>query len=70
SRVLKNDLPGDRASMDFAVLLEWDNIYYTEPITETSALKSIVRLGLIQWQMRPYAGFEELMQQAEYFVDS
>lgn len=70
SRVLKNYLPGDRASMDFAVLLEWDNIYYTEPITETSALKSIVRLGLIQWQMRPYAGFEELMQQAEYFVDS
>ncbi|GAK92922.1 carbon-nitrogen hydrolase [Nonlabens ulvanivorans] len=70
SRVLKNYLDGDAASMEFAVLLEWDNIYYTKPITETSALKSTVRLGLIQWQMRPYSGFDELMQQVEYFVDA
>lgn len=70
TRVLKNYLAGDKASMDFAVLLEWDNIYYTKPITETSAKKSIVRLGLVQWQMRPYTGFEALMQQVEYFVDS
>ncbi|GAL75245.1 aliphatic amidase AmiE [Nonlabens ulvanivorans] len=70
SRVLKNYLDGDKASMEFAVLLEWDNIYYTKPVTETTALKSTVRLGLIQWQMRPYSGFDELMQQVEYFVDA
>ncbi|AZQ43585.1 bifunctional GNAT family N-acetyltransferase/carbon-nitrogen hydrolase family protein [Nonlabens ponticola] len=70
SRVLKNYLDGDKASMEFGVLLEWDNIYYTQPVTDTVALKSTVRLGLIQWQMRPYSGIEELMQQVEYFVDS
>ncbi len=70
SRVLKNYLDGDKASLEYAVLLEWDNIYFTKPITETTALKSTVRLGLVQWQMRPYSGFEELMQQAEYFIDA
>jgi len=37
---------------------------------KTTTKKSIVRLGLIQWQMRPYKNFEELMQQAEYFIDA
>ena len=32
--------------------------------------KSIVRLGLIQWQMRLYQNFDELMQQVEFFVDA
>ncbi len=72
SRVLKNYLDGDKASMEYAVLLEWDNIYYTAPLKkdDTATIKSTVRLGLIQWQMRPYSGIEELMQQVEYFVDS
>ncbi|WP_124981783.1 bifunctional GNAT family N-acetyltransferase/carbon-nitrogen hydrolase family protein [Nonlabens xiamenensis] len=72
SRVLKNYLDGDEASKEYAVLMEWDNIYYTKPVTEntTTSLKSTVRLGLVQWQMRPYSGFEELMQQVEYFVDA
>lgn len=72
SRVLKNYLDGDKASMEYAVLLEWDNIYYTAPLKkdDTATVKSTVRLGLIQWQMRPYSGIEELMQQVEYFVDS
>ncbi len=72
SRVLKNYLDGDKASMEYGVLLEWDNIYYTAPLKkdDTTTVKSTVRLGLIQWQMRPYSGIEELMQQAEYFVDS
>lgn len=72
SRVLKNYLDEDAASKQYAVLLEWDNIYYTEPhkADDTTTVKSTVRLGLIQWQMRPYGGFEELMQQVEYFVDA
>ncbi|BAO54363.1 bifunctional GNAT family N-acetyltransferase/carbon-nitrogen hydrolase family protein [Nonlabens marinus] len=72
TRVLKNYLDEDAASKQYAVLLEWDNIYYTAPLKadDTKTVKSTVRLGLIQWQMRPYAGIEELMQQVEYFVDS
>lgn len=70
ARVLKGYLEGDKESKDYAVLLEWDNVYY-EKKTDTAAIKkTIIRLGLIQWQMRLYKNFDELMQQAEYFVDA
>ena len=57
-------------SKDYAVLLEWDNIYYEKPTTKATTIKKVVRLGLVQWQMRPYKNVEELMQQAEYFIDA
>ena len=69
-RVLKGYLEGDTASHEYAVLMEWDNIYYTKKSKKASAVKTIVRLGLIQWQMRTYNSLDELMQQVEYFVDS
>jgi predicted amidohydrolase/GNAT superfamily N-acetyltransferase len=70
TRILKGYLDGDKDSNEFAVLLEWDNIYYEKPTTKASAKKKVVRLGLIQWQMRPYKDLIEVMQQAEYFVDA
>lgn len=70
ARILKGYLEGDEASHEFAVLLEWDNIYYEKPITKVSVTKKIVRLGLIQWQMRPYKDVEHLLNQAEYFIDA
>ncbi len=70
SKVLKGYLAGDEASNDFAVLLEWDNIYYEKPVEKAVTKKKVVRLGLIQWQMRPYKNLEDLMQQAEYFIDA
>lgn len=70
SKILKNYLRGDEASNEYAVLLEWDNIYYEKPVHKAATKKSIVRLGLIQWQMRPYSNLGELMQQAEFFVDA
>ncbi len=70
SKVLKGYLEGDEASNEYAVLLEWDNIYYTKKSKQVARNKSIVRLGLIQWQMRPYKNFDDLMQQAEFFVDA
>lgn len=70
SKILKNYLEGDAHSKDYAVLLEWDNLYYEKKSEAPSAIKTVVRLGLIQWQMRPYSNLEGLMQQAEYFVDA
>lgn len=70
SKILKGYLRGDKESGEYAVLLEWDNIYYERPNKKATTKKKIVRLGLIQWQMRPYKNREELMQQAEYFVDA
>lgn len=69
-RILKDYLDSDKASSGFAVLLEWDNIYYEEPTKVTATKKKIVRLGLIQWQMRPYDSLDDLLQQAEYFIDT
>lgn len=70
SKILKGYLEGDEASNEFAVLLEWDNIYYEKKAVKAKIKKKVVRLGLIQWQMRLYASLTELMQQAEYFVDT
>jgi predicted amidohydrolase len=50
--------------------MKWDNVYYEKKTRKAASNKKIVRLGLIQWQMRLYKDLEELMQQAEYFVDS
>lgn len=69
-RVLKGYLEGDAASEEYAVLLEWDNIYYEKKQINPVATKKVVRLGLIQWQMRPYKSLDDLMEQAEYFVDA
>ncbi len=70
AKILKGYLEGDKESNEFAVLLEWDNIYYEKPTTQASVKKTVVRLGLVQWQMRAYKDIDELMQQAEFFIDA
>ncbi|MFD1063268.1 bifunctional GNAT family N-acetyltransferase/carbon-nitrogen hydrolase family protein [Winogradskyella litorisediminis] len=70
SKVMKGYLEGDAASNEYAVLMEWDNIYYKKPTKKAITKKSIVRLGLIQWQMRPYKNLDALLQQAEFFIDA
>ena len=70
SKILKGYLEGDEASNEFAVLLEWDNIYYEKQTKTATTKKKVIRLGLIQWQMRLYKDLEELMNQAEYFIDA
>jgi GNAT superfamily N-acetyltransferase len=47
SKILKGYLEGDRDSGEFAVLLEWDNIYYQKPSKIAKTKKKVVRLGLI-----------------------
>jgi len=69
-RVIKGYLDGDTDSNEVAVLMEWDNIYYQRASKKAASKKSVVRIGLIQWQMRPYKKLEDLLQQAEYFVDA
>lgn len=70
SRILKGYLEGDKASNEFAVLMKWDNIYYHKQEPKANTKKTVVRLGLIQWQMRPYKDVDSLIQQAEYFIDA
>jgi predicted amidohydrolase len=69
-KILTDYMPGDEESKNYAVLLEWDNIYYTKKTKKLSTQKSVVRLGLIQWQMRQYKTVDELFEQVEFFVDA
>ncbi|RYD55401.1 MAG: GNAT family N-acetyltransferase [Sphingobacteriales bacterium] len=69
-KVLKKYMPGDEESKDYAVLLQWFNVYYVSELKHMFNVKTFVRLGLIQWQMRPYGSINELFKQAEYFVDA
>mgnify|MGYP006267310701 CR=1 FL=1 len=69
-KVMKNYMEEDVASNEYAVLLEWDNIYYEKPRKTASTDKRVVRLGLVQWQMRLYQDLDEVIRQAEFFVDA
>ena len=69
-RIIKNYLEDDKSSNEFAVLLEWNNIYYDDSPRFINTTKSIIRLGLVQWQMRPLTNLEEFFNQAEFFIDA
>lgn len=69
-KIITNYLSGDSESLEYAALLMWNNVLYSEPTATPVTKKSVVRLGLVQWQMRNYRELEDLMQQVEYFVDT
>ncbi len=69
-RVIRNYIPEDRKSRSYAVWLEWNNIYYEAKKKLIWGRKSNVRLGTVQWQMRIFQSFEDLLQQVEFFVDT
>lgn len=70
TKIIKGYLEGDEDSNDYAILLEWDNVYYKRTTSKARIKKTVVRLGLIQWQMRLYKDFDDLINQAEYFIDA
>lgn len=70
AKIITGYLEEDTESNKYAVLLEWDNIYYEKPSKKPVTIKKVVRIGLIQWQMRSYKNLEEVMQQAEFFIDA
>jgi predicted amidohydrolase/ribosomal protein S18 acetylase RimI-like enzyme len=69
-KIIKNYFEGDTESLDYAVLLQWDNVFYEPQPSKLLTGKSVIRLGLIQWQMRHYSSLEEMFEQAEFFVDA
>ncbi len=69
-KVLINYLEGDTDSLEYAALLEWNNVYYQEKEVLVNAPKDVIRLGLVQWQMRHFPNLEAFIEQAEFFVDA
>lgn len=69
-KLLRNYLPDDLESREHATLLQWDNVYYEAPNKRKLFQKEVVRLGLVQWQMRTYQGLEDMFNQVEFFVNT
>lgn len=70
-RIIRDYLPDDKDSRGYATVLEWSNIHYQE--REPSVIRSndsTVRIGTVQWQMRPMKSVDELINQVEFFVDA
>ncbi|WP_028296125.1 carbon-nitrogen hydrolase family protein [Olivibacter sitiensis] len=68
-KILKHYLPDDSESLEYATLLEWNNIYYQPKTTSISPTNQTIRLGLVQWQMRSFKSVDEFFDQVEFFVD-
>ena len=66
-KILNGYLKGDTESEEYAVLLQWNNIYYTQK--KNTMQDSVIRIGLVQWQMRQFRDIEAFYQQVEFFVD-
>jgi predicted amidohydrolase/GNAT superfamily N-acetyltransferase len=69
-KIIKNYLLGDEESLEYATLLEWHNIYYSKNKNMINNPKSIVRVGLVQWQMRTFRDIDAISEQIEFFVDA
>ncbi len=68
-KVLRGYLPGDTESKEFATLLEWNNIYYVDEKKKKPHTDSIIRLGVVQWQMRHFPTLQSFYDQLKFFVD-
>ena len=69
-KVLTGYLPADADSLGYATLLEWVNLDYVEKALHIGGEKIVVRLGVVQWQMRTMSSVEELLKHAEFFIDA
>jgi len=67
-KVLTGYLPVDADSKGFATLLEWVNLDYVDKTPSIGGSKHIIRLGVVQWQMRTLTSVEELLKHAEFFM--
>lgn len=69
-KIIRNYLPEDEESKGYATLLIWHNVHHDSEKSVLLRKKDIIRIGLVQWQMRPYLTTQDLLMQVEYFVDA
>lgn len=68
-RLIPDYLPNDKESMGYATHLEWTNYDYRSQKRRKWRVVEIVRLAVVQYQMRPIDSFGELVKNLRYFVD-
>ncbi len=68
-RIIKKYMPDDKASLQYATLMEWNNIEYQSANTHHFKTAFPVRICVIQYMMKKINSFEEFAHQCEYYVD-
>ena len=68
--LIPNYLPSDAESRGYAAFLEWTNLEYRAGAKRRFHSIEPVRLGVVQYEMRPLKSFEEFGWQCEYFIDT
>jgi predicted amidohydrolase/GNAT superfamily N-acetyltransferase len=69
-KLLTGYLPVDGDSQGYATLLEWINLDYVDKVPALGHQKNVIRLGVVQWQMRSMSSVDELLKHAEFFIDA
>lgn len=68
-RINPGYLPDDRMSLQYATLMEWNNIEYLAKSKRHFKTAYPVRITVIQYMMKQIESFEEFAKQVEYYVD-
>lgn len=68
-RLIPDYLPNDKESMGYATFLEWTNYDYRGAERRKWRAVEMVRLAVVQYQMREVTDFGEFARHVEYFVD-
>lgn len=68
-RLIPNYLPSDTDSRGYATFLEWVNLDYVKGTRRQYRAVTLVRICVVQYEMRTIRSFEEFAKQCEYFVD-
>jgi predicted amidohydrolase/ribosomal protein S18 acetylase RimI-like enzyme len=69
-RLIPDYFPSDAQSRGYATYLEWANLDYVDHSKRQQARAvSLVRVGVVQYQMRAIQSFQEFEKQCEFFVD-
>lgn len=69
-RLIPDYLPSDKESCGYATFLEWANVDYQPDPARHPRDVSVVRLCVVQYEMRAVKDFAEFTTNCEYFVDA
>lgn len=69
-QLIPDYLPSDEDSAGYATCLEWPNLdYVPKPSRRSRRAVELVRVSVVQYPMKPIAGWEEFERQCDFFVD-
>ncbi len=68
-RLIPDYFPADTESRGYATFLEWTNLEYVKDKLRQFRAVSLVRICVVQYQMRTVKEFNEFARQCEFFID-